>query len=117
MNEREQGGPRDRQQPREPAGPGTPHDPATVGRFKIEASGSSPARFAGAGFMLLVMILGGLYLGKWMDAKLGTAPWLMIVGVFFGAGSGFYSLYRQLTAAQTAEDRETARRRDERGGL
>jgi F0F1-type ATP synthase assembly protein I len=31
--------------------------------------------------------------GAWLDAKLGTAPVLMVVGAFVGAGSGFYSLY------------------------
>ncbi|MBX6333134.1 MAG: AtpZ/AtpI family protein, partial [Gemmatimonadaceae bacterium] len=25
------------------------------------------------------------YAGLWLDRKLGTEPWLLIVGVFFGA--------------------------------
>jgi F0F1-type ATP synthase assembly protein I len=39
-----------------------------------------------------------LWIGKWLDGKLGTAPWLLIVGAFVGAAAGFYSLYRKVMA-------------------
>lgn len=32
------------------------------------------------------------YGGYWADGKLGTYPWLMILGLFAGAGTGFYAL-------------------------
>ncbi len=63
------------------------------------ASGPSPASFAGAGAQFVVSILLFLYVGKWLDGKLGTAPWLLMVGVFVGAGAGFYSFYRRIMAA------------------
>jgi F0F1-type ATP synthase assembly protein I len=47
----------------------------------------------------VVSILLFLYLGKWLDSKLGTAPWLLMLGVFVGAGAGFYSFYRRIMAA------------------
>jgi F0F1-type ATP synthase assembly protein I len=59
----------------------------------------SPASFAGAGVQFVLSILLFLYLGKWLDGKLGTAPWLLMVGVFVGAGAGFYSFYRRIMAA------------------
>ncbi|MBA2685468.1 MAG: AtpZ/AtpI family protein [Gemmatimonadaceae bacterium] len=59
----------------------------------------SPASFAGAGVQFVVSILLFLYIGKWADAKLGTAPWLLMLGVFVGAGAGFYSFYRKIMAA------------------
>ncbi len=62
-------------------------------------SGPSPASFAGAGVQFVVSILLFLYIGKWLDAKLGTAPWLLMLGVFVGAGAGFYSFYRKIMAA------------------
>ncbi len=62
-------------------------------------SGPSPASFAGAGVQFVVSILLFLYIGKWLDAKLGTAPWLLMAGVFIGAGAGFYSFYRKIMAA------------------
>ena len=52
----------------------------------------SPARFAGLGLQLVLSILLFLYVGRWADAKLGTTPWLLVLGVFVGAGAGFYSL-------------------------
>jgi len=36
----------------------------------------------------------------WLDRKLGTSPFMLILGVFVGAGAGFYSLYRALTTTQ-----------------
>jgi F0F1-type ATP synthase assembly protein I len=63
------------------------------------AGGPSPASFAGAGIQFVISILLFLYIGKWLDGKLGTAPWLLMAGVFVGAGAGFYSFYRRIMAA------------------
>jgi F0F1-type ATP synthase assembly protein I len=63
------------------------------------ASGPSPASFAGAGIQFVLSILIFLYAGKWLDTKLGTAPWLLMAGVFLGAGASFYSFYRRVMAA------------------
>jgi ATP synthase protein I len=62
-------------------------------------SGPTPASFAGAGVQFVISILLFLYIGKWLDGKLGTAPWLLMAGVFVGAGAGFYSFYRRIMAA------------------
>lgn len=49
-------------------------------------------RYAGLGFQFVASmgVLG--LLGYWLDGRLGTRPWLMIVGIFLGAAGGFYSL-------------------------
>ena len=65
--------------------------------------GPSPASFAGAGVQFVVAILLFLYVGKWADSKLGTAPWLLMLGVFVGAGTGFYSFYRRIMAASRGD--------------
>ena len=62
--------------------------------------GPSPAVFAGAGFELAGCILLGLFAGQWIDKKLGTAPWLLILGVFIGAAAGIFNMYRTLTTAE-----------------
>jgi ATP synthase protein I len=62
-------------------------------------NGPSPASFAGAGVQFVISILLFLYIGKWLDGKLGTSPWLLMAGVFVGAGAGFYSFYRRIMAA------------------
>jgi F0F1-type ATP synthase assembly protein I len=62
------------------------------------AGGTPPAgmEVAGIGFQFAAAILLFLYAGKWLDGKLGTAPLFLILGVFVGAGAGFYSMYRKL---------------------
>jgi F0F1-type ATP synthase assembly protein I len=66
--------------------------------------GPSVAEFAGVGLQFAVSILVFVYAGQWLDRKLGTAPWMLMLGVFLGAGASFYSMYRKLTAAQRRED-------------
>jgi F0F1-type ATP synthase assembly protein I len=76
------------------------------------SSGPSATEFAGVGLQFAASIIVCLFAGQWLDRKLGTAPWLLIVGVFFGAGAGFHSLYRKLMAAQAREDAARKARRD-----
>ena len=59
----------------------------------------SGAQFAGIGIQFAASILLFLYVGQWLDRKLGTSPWLLIAGVFLGAGASFYSMYRKLMRA------------------
>jgi ATP synthase protein I len=77
--------------------------------------GTSVGQLAGHGMTFVVAVLGGLYLGQWLDRRLGTDPWLLIVGVFVGAGASFYSMYSKLMAAQAREDAERAARRAGKG--
>ena len=73
-----------RQQKPEPGGPSAkPASPDTAG-------------LAGLGIQFLVSILLFLFVGKWLDARLGTAPWLLIAGVFIGAGTSMYAMYRRV---------------------
>ena len=61
--------------------------------------------YAGAGLQFALSILLFLFAGQWLDRRLGTGPWLTLLGVLLGASGGFYSLYRKLTAWQREEDR------------
>ena len=97
---------------------GTPKEPTPgIGQPpKAGGEGPSASEFAGVGLQFAVSIIGGLYLGQWLDRKLGTAPWLLIVGVFAGAGLSFYSMYSKLMKAQARDDaareaRKSAERR------
>ena len=67
--------------------------------------------YAGLGIQFAASIVVFLYVGQWLDRKLGTAPWLLLAGVFLGAGGSFYSMYRRLMAAQAREDAARAERR------
>jgi ATP synthase protein I len=77
--------------------------------------GVTAGDFAGVGLQLAVCIIGGLYLGQWLDRKLGTAPWMLFIGVFGGFSAGFYSMYRKLMAAQARDEAAKAARRDKPG--
>jgi F0F1-type ATP synthase assembly protein I len=47
----------------------------------------------GLGLTWALSVLLFLGVGAWVDSKLGTTPFLLILGAFIGAGAGFYSLY------------------------
>ena len=68
--------------------------------------GVSTGEFAGVGIQFAVVILVFTAAGVWLDRRLGTSPWLVIVCVFAGAAGGFYSMIRKLTKAQAAQARD-----------
>jgi F0F1-type ATP synthase assembly protein I len=82
------------------------HDP----RRSPPHGGTSGAAVAGLGMQFVVAILLFLFLGKWLDERFGTTPWLLIAGVFLGAGASFYSIYRRLMADQKRDDEARKRR-------
>ncbi len=94
---------------------GTPDDPkpSIDGRRKASGDGPSGVDFGAIPFQLAFSLLAGVYGGEWLDKKLGSAPWLLITGVFLGAGLSFYSIYEKLTAAQARDDAAREERRKE----
>lgn len=50
-------------------------------------------QFMGHGLTWALAVLLFLGLGAWLDSKLGTSPFLLILGAFVGGAAGFYSLY------------------------
>lgn len=68
-------------------------------------------RYTGFGLTWALSVLFFLLIGYWLDGRLGTLPWFTIAGAFIGAAGGFFSLYRGLTAAAAADERERDRRR------
>ncbi len=72
-----------------------------------------PARLATVatgGLEFAAAILVCLFGGQWLDARLGSAPWMLILGVAVGAGTGVYNMYRTLTTAQRHASSPAARR-------
>ncbi len=55
----------------------------------IRASG----QYMGYGLTWALSVLLFLGAGAWLDSRLGTSPFLLVLGAFVGAGAGFYSLY------------------------
>lgn len=54
----------------------------------------------GIGVTLIVSLLVGLYLGKWLDRHLGTDPLFTVLGLVAGVGAGSVSVYRQVLAVE-----------------
>ena len=94
----------------------TPKDlrPDAEGGQKAREGGLSGIDFAAIPFQLAMCLLAGVYAGQWLDKKLGSAPWLLVTGVFVGAGLSFYSIYVKLMAAQAHDEAMQKSRRDGR---
>jgi F0F1-type ATP synthase assembly protein I len=82
----------------------TEKSPTEPPQFKRRPNELSVTSYAGIGLQFALGILLFLYLGKWIDARFATGPAGVIGGVFIGATVSFYSVYRQLTAAQKKDD-------------
>lgn len=72
--------------------------------------GPQMGEVAGVGLQFALAIVLFLLLGRWLDERLGTEPWLLLLGVVVGAVGGFYSMYRQLVIApRERQEREGKR--------
>jgi F0F1-type ATP synthase assembly protein I len=49
----------------------------------------------------------------WLDRKLGTAPWMLGLGVFVGAGAGFYAMYRVILSEDARSRRSGGNKKGE----
>ena len=67
------------------------------------------ANFATVGLDVVLCMLVGLFGGRWLDGKFGTAPWLTTLGFFVGVGAGAKAVFRGYKAMQritALEERE-----------
>ena len=46
---------------------------------------------------LVACIVTGYLLGAWLDRRMGTSPWLVVVGVLLGTTAGFVGLFRTVS--------------------
>lgn len=66
-------------------------------------------KLASVGIEFSISTLVGLLGGRWLDGKLGSAPWLMIVGLLLGVAAGMRSLLlaaRKANASQQPQSNE-----------
>lgn len=85
--------------------------PDTRGQGFVRSAGE----FLTLGIQLALAVLVFFFLGRWLDEKFGTAPWLMIGGLFVGVTGGLFSFFRSalnLGAEQDREAEEERRKRD-----
>lgn len=56
------------------------------------------APYVGIGTTLAVTVLAGLGAGYWLDAQLGTGPWLFLLGGMLGLGAALYYFFRTVAS-------------------
>jgi len=45
------------------------------------------------GFSMAACVLVGVFLGRWLDGRLGTSPWLLLTCCLLGAAAAFKVFY------------------------
>jgi ATP synthase protein I len=68
-------------------------------------TGAYLALFSEIGFILLVSILLGVLVGKWVDDRLGTLPVFALIGFFLGLMTGWVGVFRLITRFLARFDR------------
>jgi len=80
--------------------------------------------YATVGLEFTLSVAVGLFAGRWLDKKLGTEPWLTLIGFAYGLAAGGRAIYRALKRANREaeelerQDREARKKfndDDERG--
>lgn len=46
------------------------------------------------GIVLVVSTFIGFFFGQWLDGKLGSGPWLMLLFTLMGVAAGFMEVFR-----------------------
>ena len=70
------------------------------------------ARVGALGIELALSTVIGLLLGRWLDGKFGTEPWLTLVGLVFGVIAGFRSLIETARKATRNSDESSDENHD-----
>jgi ATP synthase protein I len=88
-----------------PAEPGAPRlqpaiDPAARSGKRLYNGLSASA----AGLELGIAVAIGALFGRWLDGKLGTEPWMLMVFLLVGLVAGFRGLLRAVARADKAEE-------------
>ena len=73
------------------------------------------ARVGSVGIELAVSTTIGFLGGRWLDGKLGTEPWLMLVGLLLGVAAGFKTLLEIARKAQREDQEQNGATDDENG--
>jgi len=66
-------------------------------------------KMSSVGLELALSVLIGLFAGRWADGRLGTDPWLMILGLSLGFAAGLRSLMKMMARATKEADASDAK--------
>ena len=63
-----------------------------------------------ASLQLAAAVVLMFFLGRWLDGKFGTTPWLMLAGLAIGFTAGFYSFLRSIQKLAKNDDNSAEKR-------
>lgn len=66
-------------------------------------------KMSSVGIELALSVLIGLFAGRWVDRRLGTDPWLMILGLSLGFAAGLRSLMKMMARVTKEADASDAK--------
>lgn len=80
--------------------------------FKRDRSRSTLGQigsYLGIGLELAVFLLLFIFLGRYLDSRWGTEPWLLLTGAVVGFVAGFYNLIKTLSRLGKSEKKKEER--------
>jgi len=63
------------------------------------------------GIQLALAVVVFFFVGRWLDGKLGTAPWLMLAGLLVGIAGGMIKFLRAAVALGKEANRDAEKER------
>jgi F0F1-type ATP synthase assembly protein I len=68
-------------------------------RLMHTRKGMSGSEFAGVGVQFAITLVLFTLGGVWLDRRLGTSPWLLIILALGGSGLAFWGMYRRMISS------------------
>ncbi len=65
------------------------------------------------GIEMVLSVVLTAWVGRWADARLGTEPAMLIVGVVLGAAAGFRQMWRYMARMDREDAQDSAKRDDD----
>jgi ATP synthase protein I len=72
----------------------------------VRADLKAPGGFGTVGLEIVLAVTFGTFGGHWLDGRLGTEPWLMLVGAGFGIAAAARFLWRATRRLQHATNND-----------
>lgn len=58
------------------------------------------------GIQLAITVIVFFFIGKYLDEKFGTAPWLMVIMIVFGSAGGMIKFFRTVIELSKKQDEQ-----------